>query len=78
MAESQSLAVWVGPHKVGMLERAEDHVFAYHPGTSSSNAVSLTMPVRLKSWQSRDLHPVFQMNLPEGALLIAVRNAIAK
>lgn len=78
MPGTRSLAVWVGPHKVGTLERAEDHVFAYHPGTSSSDAVSLTMPVRLKSWQSRDLHPVFQMNLPEGALLIAVRNAIAK
>ncbi|MGB5196740.1 MAG: type II toxin-antitoxin system HipA family toxin [Candidatus Deferrimicrobium sp.] len=78
MTETRSLTVWVGPHKVGMLERAEDYVFAYHPDASLSDAVSLTMPVRLKSWQSRDLHPVFQMNLPEGALLIAVRNAIAK
>ena len=78
MAEIRSLAVWVGPHKVGRLERAGDHVFAYHPDASPSDAVSLTMPVRLKSWQSRDLHPVFQMNLPEGALLVAVRSAIAK
>jgi len=61
-----------------MLERDGEHVFAYHPDTPPSDAVSLTMPVRLKSWESRDLHPVFQMNLPEGALLIAVRNAIAK
>jgi serine/threonine-protein kinase HipA len=36
------------------------------------------MPVRLESWLSRDLHPVFQMNLPEGALLEAIRRAIAK
>ncbi len=78
MAGIRSLAVWVGPRKVGRLERAEDHTFAYHPEASPSDAVSLTMPVRLKSWQSRDLHPVFQMNLPEGALLIAVRSAIAK
>lgn len=78
MAEIGSLAVWVGPHKVGRLERGEDYVFAYHPDASPSDAVSLTMPVRLKSWQSRDLHPVFQMNLPEGALLVAVRSAIAK
>lgn len=78
MAEIRSLAVWVGPRKVGRLERAEDYTFAYHPEASPSDAVSLTMPVRLKSWQSRDLHPVFQMNLPEGALLIAVRSAIAK
>jgi serine/threonine-protein kinase HipA len=36
------------------------------------------MPVRLESWLSRDLHPIFQMNLPEGALLEAIRRAIAK
>ena len=78
MAAIQSLAVWVGPRKIGRLERDAGHVFAYQPDTSPSDAVSLTMPVRLKSWQSRDLHPVFQMNLPEGALLVAVRSAIAK
>ena len=78
MPEIRSLAVWVGPRKVGTLERIEEYVFSYHPDASPSDAVSLTMPVRLKSWESRDLHPVFQMNLPEGALLIAVRNAIAK
>jgi len=78
MPETRSLAVWVGLRKVGTLERIEEYVFSYHPDASPSDAVSLTMPVRLKSWESRDLHPVFQMNLPEGALLIAVRNAIAK
>jgi len=36
------------------------------------------MPVRLKSWTHKDLHPVFQMNLPEGALLTAIKNALAK
>ncbi len=40
--------------------------------------MSLTMPVRLESWVSRDLHPAFQMNLPEGALLDAIRRTIAK
>lgn len=78
MAGIRSLAVWVGLRKAGRLERADDYVFAYHPDALPSDAVSLTMPVRLRSWQSRDLHPVFQMNLPEGALLVAVRSAIAK
>ncbi len=80
MPDVRSLAVWVGPRKVGRLERAEDgtYVFGYHPDISPSDAVSLTMPLRLKSYESRDLHPVFQMNLPEGDLLVAVRNAIAK
>jgi serine/threonine-protein kinase HipA len=36
------------------------------------------MPVRLESWLSRELHPVFQMNLPEGSLLEVVRRAVAK
>ena len=45
---------------------------------SAEAQVSLTMPVRLESWVSRDLHPIFQMNLPEGALLEAIRRAIAK
>jgi serine/threonine-protein kinase HipA len=36
------------------------------------------MPLRLESWASRDIHPVFQMNMPEGALLEAIRRAIAK
>lgn len=40
--------------------------------------VSLTMPVRLESWVSRDFHPIFQMNLPEEALLDAIRRAITK
>jgi serine/threonine-protein kinase HipA len=36
------------------------------------------MPLRLESWASRDIHPVFQMNMPEGALLDAIRRAISK
>jgi serine/threonine-protein kinase HipA len=63
---------------VGALEGPGQYVFAYHPETSSPYAVSLTMPVRLQSWSEQALHPIFQMNLPEGAMLIAVRQAIAK
>ena len=36
------------------------------------------MPVRMESWVIPELHPIFQMNLPEGALLAAIRQAIAK
>ncbi len=77
-----TLAVWAAGHKAGLLDRSSDrrqYVFAYHPAAESPVAqVSLTMPVRLESWVSRDLHPIFQMNLPEGALLEAIRRAIAK
>jgi len=76
------LVVWSGDHRAGLLARSLDrhqYVFAYDPAASNPDAqVSLTMPVRLESWVSRDLHPVFQINLPEGALLEAIRRAIAK
>jgi len=36
------------------------------------------MPVRLQGWVTPELHPIFQMNLPVGALLEAIRRAIAK
>ncbi len=72
------LNVWIEGKPVGALEGPDPYVFAYHPDTPSSLAVSLTMPVRLQSWTDRALHPIFQMNLPEGAMLIAVRQAIAK
>lgn len=77
-----TLAVWSEDHRAGLLGRTKtrlQYVFAYDPvATSPDTQVSLTMPVRLESWSSRDLHPVFQMNLPEGALLEAIRRSLAK
>ena len=80
MAGIDSLTVWGGSMQAGRLMRERHHayVFAYAPDAESSVQVSLTMPVRLASWQYGDLHPIFQMNLPEGALLEAIRRVIAK
>lgn len=79
---TNALAVWSGDCRAGLLDRTLDqrqYVFAYDQATESPDSqVSLTMPVRLESWLSHDLHPIFQMNLPEGALLEAIRRAIAK
>lgn len=79
---AQPLAVWAAEYRAGLLDRAPDerqYVFAYDQSVASPDVqVSLTMPVRLESWLSRDLHPIFQMNLPEGALLESIRRAIAK
>ncbi|MBT1070177.1 type II toxin-antitoxin system HipA family toxin [Pelotalea chapellei] len=79
---ANTLAVWAAHRRAGLLDQTLDqrqYVFAYDQAAESSVAqVSLTMPVRLESWLSRDLHPIFQMNLPEGALLEAIRRAIAK
>jgi len=81
-ASTWTLAVWGAENRAGLLEHAPDqrqYVFAYDPSVASSLAqVSLTMPLRLESWSSQDLHPIFQMNLPEGALLDAIRRAISK
>lgn len=80
MAGVSSLSVWVDNRRAGLLERQPNrkYVFSYHQATEDVLQTSLTMPVRLESWVSRELHPVFQMNLPEGALLEAIRLAIAK
>lgn len=75
------LDVWAAEIIAGLLARVErDYVFAYHTANreAAETQVSLTMPIRLESWSSRDLHPIFQMNLPEGALLDAIRRAISK
>ena len=74
----ESLKVWVDSRIVGDLEGPDLFVFGYRRGIGASLAVSLTMPVRLQSWTDRVLHPIFQMNLPEGAMLIAIRQAISK
>lgn len=76
---SQSLAVWNNGKKAGILGQNDNYFFNYLPDTPVEHLVSLTMPHRLQSWVSeRELHPIFQMNIPEGALREALRNAFAK
>lgn len=61
----------------GRLSKAKDqHIFSYKHDTT--DALSLTMPARLESYQYDGLHPVFQMNLPEGALRQAIEEMTAK
>ena len=66
------LSAYVLGRDVAVLESAGDFrsVLTYHASTPSDALVSLTMPVRTESYVWDDtLHPVFQMNLPEGYLL---------
>ena len=66
------LAVFVLGREVGILEPVGRYksVFAYHANVSPDDFVSLTMPVRTESYAwDAPLHPIFQMNLPEGYLL---------
>jgi len=75
----RSLDVWNNAEKAGLLGQNDSYFFNYLPDTPVERIVSLTMPYRLQSWVSeRELHPIFQMNLPEGALREAIRNAFAK
>lgn len=45
---------------------------------SAKDIVSLTMPIRNASWNSSKLHPIFQMNMPEGALKETIKNHFSK
>lgn len=67
-----SLSVYVLGREVGTLEAQGDFKssMAYHDGVPPEAFVSLTMRVRRDPYLWDDvLHPVFQMNLPEGYLL---------
>lgn len=64
------LDVYVSGQLVGVLDQPEayTYVFNYLPDAPSELPVSLLMPKRTESWIYRELHPVFQISLPEGAL----------
>ncbi|MCL2660423.1 MAG: type II toxin-antitoxin system HipA family toxin, partial [Acidobacteriaceae bacterium] len=65
----------------GLLDRfgSRGSTFVYLPDVPSALAVSVTMSVRLASWNIQyGMHPIFEMNLPEGALRERLRLAFAK
>ncbi|MCW0201520.1 MAG: type II toxin-antitoxin system HipA family toxin [Rhodanobacter thiooxydans] len=67
-----TLVVHVLGREVATLEAIGDFKSAltYHDDVAADDFVSLTMRVRREPWLWDDvLHPVFQMNLPEGYLL---------
>jgi serine/threonine-protein kinase HipA len=54
-------------------------LFGYRAGVRPENAVSLTMPVRADQFDSTaGLLPIFEMNLPEGALRERLRLQFAR
>ncbi|MBH2036048.1 MAG: type II toxin-antitoxin system HipA family toxin [Pseudomonadales bacterium] len=61
-----------------ILTSAGDYLFRYHEDAQVRAAISLLMPVRLDEYRHRELHPIFQMNLPEGYVLEQLRNRLAK
>jgi serine/threonine-protein kinase HipA len=75
------LRVWVGNHSAGILDRfkARGSTFSPDPHASEADAVSITMPKRTASWNTDfGLTPIFDMNLPEGALRALLSRRFAK
>ncbi|WP_322012871.1 type II toxin-antitoxin system HipA family toxin [Paraburkholderia sp. J12] len=62
-----TLDVYVSGRQVGTLtQEAGQYVFTYQPDVPQADLASLLMPVRAASYEWKNLHPFFQMNLPEG------------
>lgn len=75
------MRVWSDGLKAGVLDRlgAKGSTFAYDPKTAPERGVSLTMPVRVPSYDLKfGLLPIFEMNLPEGALRERLTRRFAK
>ena len=75
------LRVWVGERPAGLLDRhrIRGSAFAYAEPGDDVDAISLTMPKRLASWTvDYGLAPIFDMNLPEGALRALLTTRFAR
>ncbi|MGQ0685655.1 type II toxin-antitoxin system HipA family toxin [Bradyrhizobium sp.] len=75
------LRVWADRQPAGHLGRhgPRGTAFAYEPRVGARRAVSITMPVRTASWNTQHgLAPIFDMNLPEGALRAYLVRSFAK
>jgi serine/threonine-protein kinase HipA len=77
------LAVFAGGRRAGVLRRSDADedafLFTYRDDAPETDAVSLTMPVRAAPYdQMSTVHPIFEMNLPEGALRERLRLLFAK
>jgi len=75
------IRIWSDRQEAGVLDRHGERgsAFVYDPAAAGGRAVSVTMPVRLASWNTAyGVAPIFEMNLPEGALRERLRMAFAK
>ena len=75
------IKVWTDGDEAGLLDKkgGRGSTFVYPSETSKQRAVSLTMPVRTSSYNmDYGLVPIFDMNLPEGALRERLRLTFAK
>lgn len=75
------IRVWSDGAVAGALDRLEGAgtTFAYGPQSEVERGVSLTMPTRVQSYNWKNgLLPIFEMNVPEGALREKLVRSFAK
>jgi serine/threonine-protein kinase HipA len=75
--KSNPLSIYVNKSLCGELS-FEENKYIFNYTKDANDFVSLTMPIRASSWVSKSLHPIFQMNMPEGALKEVIKNHFAK
>ena len=78
MNEAMHLRVSTPQGDAGELTQEQGQFLFGYGATSTAAAVSLTMPVRKAQYAHAALHPIFQMNLPEGFLLEELQYRLAK
>jgi len=80
MSDAKRLDVYVEGRLAGVLAavQLDRHVFTYDAAAPPDRFVSLTMPVRLESYVWHELHPIFQLSLPEGDMLARLSSRLAK
>ncbi len=73
----KNLDVFINNTKAGVLAKESvKYIFSYE--SDAKDLVSVTMPIRTQSWNSNKLHPIFEMNLPEGALKDSIKERFSK
>ncbi|WP_321779175.1 type II toxin-antitoxin system HipA family toxin [Sulfurimonas sp.] len=75
--KENNLKVFINKSPSGYLSY-EDEKYIFNYNNQAKKLVSLTMPIRNESWVSKKLHPIFQMNMPEGALKDVIKNHFSK
>ncbi len=75
--KENNLKVYINKIYSGDLS-CENDQYIFNYTYDVTDIVSLTMPIRKASWNSKKLHPIFEMNMPEGALKEVIKNHFAK
>ncbi|MFK5894905.1 MAG: type II toxin-antitoxin system HipA family toxin [Pseudomonadota bacterium] len=76
------LSIIINNKNIGCLVQENgETIFSYLAANNSVNEadyISLTMPVRIKDYTHNQLHPIFEMHLPEGYLLSIIKKHYSK